>query len=412
MGRGIRIVCAATSHDSSVCPRGDAAATPTHRAAHVDARARARERDMPARPCFKCGERGHVARDCTAPRERWIPEEARRAILNATSARASDGTARDASDAGADAGVGTGVNARGKRSGRRPKFSVHEHLLGPNGLGVVYATFPERFRAASRGEGHERTDLETLLAMYREWAVKMYPYAPADETLARVRRLGNDKAVKAAVREFHERDYGGGVGERVAAMERGENVADGEDVVFPDDEDGDDGADDGGAGDDDGFLDDDDGVAFPDDADDLDEEDYVFEDEDAADAMREADAANGKAAADDDDDETAFPDDEEEDSDDDEPTGKRTKQVKGATDSTKKAFEKLAKKLGKTTDEPETVVESGVLDATNVPLLSPQRKILRTRPKALDPSSDEEDEPEEPVRRRRAVHGMDDDDDE
>ena len=63
----------------------------------------------------------------------------------------------------------------------------------------------------------------------------MYPYAPADETLKRVDKLGKDKTAMAA--QFHA-EIGGGVGEAVAAMERGDGVKPtwAEDLLFPDDE--------------------------------------------------------------------------------------------------------------------------------------------------------------------------------
>ncbi|CEF97748.1 Zinc finger, CCHC-type [Ostreococcus tauri] len=351
---------------------------------------------MPRGNCARCGEPGHWAKDCTAPRARANERDGMETIADGTTTTTTGPDGR------------TTATARRKKTARRPKFSIHEHLLGPNGLGVVYATFPEKFREASKGDGHEAADAAALVAMYKEWAVKMYPYAPAEETLERVSKLGKDKAVRAAIREFHERDFGGGVGERVAEMEREEAAARGEDVFFPDDDDVDDenapttagapDADDGIVADDVDFPDDDDGFE------DL-EEDYVFEeeDEDAADALREADAAGA-------DEDVDFPDDDEDDENDDEPSGKRSKQVKGATDATKEAFAKLAKKVGKNVEE-----ENVVRDATNVsPVRSPpRRKILRVRPKILDASSEDEDEdePEEPARRRRAVH-MDEDDEE
>ena len=101
-------------------------------------------------------------------------------------------------------------------------------------------------------------------------------------------------------------------------------------------------------------------------------------------------------------------DDEDEE---EEPTGKRGKKVKGDSASTKSAFAHLAKKLGKTVEAPK---ESVAVDEENHPNLvnSPQRKVLRMRPKCLDASSDEDDEPAGPMRRRRAVHGMDDEEDE
>ena len=381
----------------------------------LDARRRRASRDassraMPRGNCARCGEPGHWAKDCTAPRARASGRDGTETIADGTTTTTTgpDGDGDDDGDANGDGG-GRTATARRKKTARRPKFSIHEHLLGPNGLGVVYATFPEKFREASRGDGHEAADAAALVAMYKEWAVKMYPYAPAEETLERVSKLGKDKAVRAAIREFHERDFGGGVGERVADLEREEAAARGEDVFFPDDDDVDDenapttaGAPDA----DDGIVADD--VDFPDDDDDgfedL-EEDYVFEeeDEDAADALREADAAGA-------DEDVDFPDDDEDDENDDEPSGKRSKQVKGATDATKEAFAKLAKKVGKNVED-----ENVVRDATNVsPVRSPpRRKILRVRPKILDASSEDEDEdePEEPARRRRAVH-MDEDDEE
>ena len=87
-----------------------------------------------------------------------------------------------------------------------------------NGLAVVYETFPAKYRAR-QGEGHEAHDFNLLISMYKEWAIKMYPYAPADETLARVDKLGKDKACEWRCASF-TRDFGGGVGEAVAAMER------------------------------------------------------------------------------------------------------------------------------------------------------------------------------------------------
>jgi len=350
------------------------------------------------KPCYKCGQGGHWAKDCTTPRERWISKEASEALRPREDAAATTTTTDDAAraDGGDDDDDDRGKRAEKRKSSggttRRPKFSVHDHLLGPNGLGAMYREFPERYAARCKGEGHEEHDLNVLVTMYKEWAVKMYPYAPAEETLARVDKLQSDKSVKMAVREFNELDFGGGVGEAVDAMERGENVGEGgEDIDFPDDDDDDDEAPaPAPVADDVDFPDDD--VDFPDD-DGFEEQDYVFdddEDEDAARAMQEAEVSGG---------------DDDDDEDDEAVRGKRGKKIKGATDSTKNAFEQLAKKLGK--DVPVAEVSGEELNPNS--MLSPQRKILRARPKILDASSDEENEPpSEPARRRRAVHGMDD----
>ena len=368
------------------------------------------------KPCYKCGRTGHWARDCTASAEEQISKDEADALRDADAGARAARESERANDGDATAPTSATKRSRAVSATRRPKFSVHDHLLGPNGLAVVYETFPSKFRERAKGEGHEVHDFNLLISMYREWAIKMYPYAPADETLARVDKLSGDKTVKMAVREFHERDFGGGVGESVAAMERGDAVEDderAEDLLFPDDEDEDGGNDAKGAA---GDADEDD-VPFPDD---VDEEDYVFdddedgedEDEDAARAMQEAEEAevrgsgNAAAAA-----ENAEDEDEDDEDEDEEPTGKRGKKVKGESASTKSAFAHLAKKLGKTVEAPK---ESIAADEENHPNLvnSPRRKVLRMRPKCLDASSDEDDEPAEPTRRRRAVHGMDDDEDE
>ena len=111
---------------------------------------------MPRGNCARCLEPGHWAKDCTAPR----------ADGTTTTTTGPHGDGDDDGDANGDGG-GTTTTARRKKTARRPKFSIHEHLLGPNGLGVVYATFPEKFREASRGDGHEAADAAALVAMYK-----------------------------------------------------------------------------------------------------------------------------------------------------------------------------------------------------------------------------------------------------
>ena len=367
---------------------------------------------MSGKPCYKCGKTGHWARDCTAPRELQLSKEDADALrANGTTTTTTtrdensdpDGTREDGENGAATAAAtpGSGMKKRvnGTTTTRKPKFSVHEHLLGPNGLVAIYTTFPERYAKNRKGEGHELHDAELLISMYKEWAVKMYPFAPAEKTLERVQKLSKDKAVQMTIREFEERDFGGGVGDAVEAMDRAEaaakageeNAEDGEDVFFPDDDDDDEKMADAKEEED---------LDFPDD---YEEEDYEFgdddEDMDAARAMQEADE-NAEAAA------ASESDEEEEDEEED---AKRGKKVKGATDSTKAAFARLAKKLGKTVNA-DPPGESDVLNETTVN--SPQRKVLRVKQKgdaAESDDEDEENEPEEPTRRRRAVQLEDED---
>ena len=349
--------------------------------------------------CYKCGEHGHVARDCAAR-------------ASGATTEGDDGGAKTERDDGDDNGdERTGKKEETKKratstttKARAPKFTIAEHVLGPKGLIKVYEEFPAEYAKRAKGPGHELHDCEVLIAMYRAWALEMYPYAPADETLRRVDKFGSDRAVKAFTRELRERDFGGGVGDAVDALERGGRATAGDgdeggDVFFPDEDDegrvepGSSRGDDAEEGD----------VDFPDD---FEEEDYQFddEDEDAVAAMKEAER-------------------EENSSDDDEGIAlagaKRGKKSKGTTTTTKTAFENLSKKVSKkapvTEGEapPSPVIAGGFggyfgVDPSAAD--SPQRKVLRVRPKILDATdSDEDATPAEPVRRRRAVQ-MDDDD--
>ena len=365
-------------------------------------------RIMSNKPCYKCGQPGHWARDCTVPKDQWLSKEAAQALKEqATTTTATDGDGMNGDRARPQSATKTK-----RESTRKPKFTVHEHLLGPDGLIKVYTEFPSAFAAKAKGQGHEEHDVALLIGMYKDWAIKMYPYAPAEQTLKRVDKLGSDKAVKAFTRELHERDFGGGVGDAVEAMERAER-GEGEarngdddygDFEYPDnvadDEDDDENV--GGAATTTEDVD-----TFPDDE--FEEEDYEFadEDEDAAAAMEEADREEANVA---------------ESSDDDEGIAlagaKRGKKAKGSTATTKKAFENLAKKIGaKKTSEAAvgtapSPIASAFADIDPNAHNSPQRKILRVRPKFLDASDSEDDAaaPVEPTRRRRAVHMHEEDD--
>jgi len=45
--------------------------------------------------CLKCGEKGHWARDCTAPREKWLPRDYQSQQNNANQAATQDGANGD-----------------------------------------------------------------------------------------------------------------------------------------------------------------------------------------------------------------------------------------------------------------------------------------------------------------------------
>ena len=51
------------------------------------------------KPCYKCGQGGHWAKDCTTPRERWISKEASEALRPREDAAATTTTTDDAARA-------------------------------------------------------------------------------------------------------------------------------------------------------------------------------------------------------------------------------------------------------------------------------------------------------------------------
>ena len=163
---------------------------------------------------------------------------------------------------------------------------MEEHVLGPNEI-KVYETLADVYDRERKGKGTRCTIL-LILGMYRNWAHEMYPYEDPDVVLERVRKLKNNAQVRNAMHSFMDMGLGededGDTKKGKASAKKtkenkrksgdGEDVDDddedivGDDVEFPDDSDG---------GEDEEEYSD---VEFPDDDDD--------EDEDAMDAMREA----------------------------------------------------------------------------------------------------------------------------
>ena len=198
----------------------------------------ATQRPRPAggasRACFKCGKTGHWSKDCSAPREEWIPQQP----------RAENGVPSSPGDLTGDL-TGDALNgdapapAPKKQTNRKPRFTAVEHVLGPNGVAYVANVIPERFAKVAKGPGHEFGDFARLVGLYREWTRKMYPHASHEAVIKKVKALSKTREVRATVREFKER----------SRMENGDGDGDGdgdgaandpveaEDVFFPDDDD-------------------------------------------------------------------------------------------------------------------------------------------------------------------------------
>lgn len=117
------------------------------------------------------------------------------------------------------------TNTTGKKQ-RKPKFSIEEHLLGPNGLEKIWKTFADEFDEHRKKDpetkknlpGFEHYNMGLILQMYENWAREMYPWDDAKVTLERVRKLKNNAQVKAALSAFHDLDLDGEEGARQMMM--------------------------------------------------------------------------------------------------------------------------------------------------------------------------------------------------
>lgn len=137
--------------------------------------------------CYKCGKPGHWSRDC--PSSAPNPNFSRPPSSSAPAAPPK-------------------VAEKPKKAPRvRPKLTP-ELLLSEDGLGYVLRHFPRAFKY--RGRGHEISDLENLIGLYREWHSHILPYYPFEHFVHKVEQVAATKRVKMCLGELREKVARGG----------------------------------------------------------------------------------------------------------------------------------------------------------------------------------------------------------
>lgn len=75
-------------------------------------------------------------------------------------------------------------------------------LKEPNGIPLVYNTFPDLFRAQYKGKGHEVGDLGRFLTMYRRWQKKFMGVTSYEDFLLKLERVGATYQMKRELKEL------------------------------------------------------------------------------------------------------------------------------------------------------------------------------------------------------------------
>lgn len=74
-----------------------------------------------------------------------------------------------------------------------------DRICGPRGVRALIDTFKE---VKLRGKGHEKADLDLVLAKMEHWAHRLFPQLPFDNFLETVERVGHKKPVQTYMKKI------------------------------------------------------------------------------------------------------------------------------------------------------------------------------------------------------------------
>ena len=108
-----------------------------------------------------------------------------------------------------------------KKKPRKPLFKISPEYLteNPNGLKALYKMFVIDKKFTSRGKGHELSDFNKLMNLYKNWhyqaGLKLeYPYF-----IERVQKVGNDKQIRAYMNRLRKHYKGEELMEELQLLE-------------------------------------------------------------------------------------------------------------------------------------------------------------------------------------------------
>ncbi|CAM6024519.1 unnamed protein product [Sphagnum balticum] len=155
--------------------------------------------------CYKCGGKGHWARDCTAVPVAALSSQApgsSSADLLEASLKPQDGRGETHQRGSSTAAGSSGGKAAVPRQRHKVPKLTPDLLLSREGLGYVLEKLPQQ--VTIKGRGHEVEDLKSLLEAYMRWHARLLPYYSYSQFVAKVEKLGANKRVRMCMKELRD----------------------------------------------------------------------------------------------------------------------------------------------------------------------------------------------------------------